>query len=1002
MACIQIRELKTLDNAVFGRQVIIRQSSSKIKEASMFIKNPVSEHRRLEKAKPDNTTILQGQTVCQKSESSISEIQEDENRIINSASEHRRLEKAKPDNTTILQGQTVYQRSGSSISDIQEEENGTTSYFKYKNAVELNFRNWNYAELPTMAKQRRVSNYYSECKSNLSTLPSRINERHNFHYSLSQIFCLSSSAAIEDLPSYNRYLPLSSRKSISFYRSSLHCCEYSTEEKHEVAYGRSAYSSEASTDDENEADYGGSTYSYETSTQENEVGNGGSTYSYETSTDETEVDSGSSTSQNCMKSRIASVNESRPCVFQLVDKLLSDIYGKYRGNGFGSSFKRSDHSVPELDYCSTTGTSMPWKRQARHPAKCKNGSLQHWMLTNKTISELKNLLDTLRFEVKRAASFLIRELNHRDALISSRDEKNDMITAILHAVYKNRSLGTRLRFSLTPNPGDNAFTQWQVAMKMAVLLPGGIPPEIRRRLWLTVAEKHLQSRGVNWSQAERFCFNEGSNPDDDKLGVQIVKDLHRTGCPLFFGAVTEKNQRLLKRVLLAYARWNKAVGYCQGFNMLATVILQAMNFSEADALKVMICLIEGVLPESYFANNLRGLSVDMAVFRDLVRLRLPTLSRHLEQLQDDARRRETDTDYEPPLTNVLTMQWFLTLFSICLPQSTVFRVWDLIFLEGNVVLLRTALAILSELAHRIMAIDRCDKFYSIMTVLTRDIMFGLIGENNLIKRIVNIEPFPFPELPQLREKYLYNIMPWTCTVPTATKLDYSDNIVDYCDDSTDEDEDGDGEEVPVSAPNRITALFRSQAKYSLVPTEPQSSSSAKKCSPAIPGKNSLLLDMLALQQHYTKLKKQQRQSHIILTPARARQSLGQIVPAHTAMNHLQLGKCVLHRARCRRDGPHPRAEPRPENTASKFASTPQRGPQKLQITPQEQFTVASNVKIMLPQLQKPKQKKQNRVSEDATLVQSVLSVDNEALQNIRHENAECRGDTNNQWTRVKD
>ena len=49
----------------------------------------------------------------------------------------------------------------------------------------------------------------------------------------------------------------------------------------------------------------------------------------------------------------------------------------------------------------------------------------------------------------------------------------------------------------------------------------------------------------------------------------------------------------------------------------------------------MIYLIEGVLPESYFANNLRGLSVDMAVFRDLLRMRLPALSRHLEYLQSD-------------------------------------------------------------------------------------------------------------------------------------------------------------------------------------------------------------------------------------------------------------------------------------------------------------------------------------------------------------------------------
>lgn len=47
----------------------------------------------------------------------------------------------------------------------------------------------------------------------------------------------------------------------------------------------------------------------------------------------------------------------------------------------------------------------------------------------------------------------------------------------------------------------------------------------------------------------------------------------------------------------------------------------------------MIFLIEGVLPECYFANNLQGLSVDMAVFRDLLRMKLPELSRHLEQLQ---------------------------------------------------------------------------------------------------------------------------------------------------------------------------------------------------------------------------------------------------------------------------------------------------------------------------------------------------------------------------------
>lgn len=73
---------------------------------------------------------------------------------------------------------------------------------------------------------------------------------------------------------------------------------------------------------------------------------------------------------------------------------------------------------------------------------------------------------------------------------------------------------------------------------------------------------------------------------------------------------------------------------------------------------------------------------------------LSHLVRSLTPTSDDpASPRFSGSSYEPPLTNVFTMQWFLTLFCHCLPQEAVLRVWDLIFLEGDEVLLRTALAI---------------------------------------------------------------------------------------------------------------------------------------------------------------------------------------------------------------------------------------------------------------------------------------------------------------------
>lgn len=53
--------------------------------------------------------------------------------------------------------------------------------------------------------------------------------------------------------------------------------------------------------------------------------------------------------------------------------------------------------------------------------------------------------------------------------------------------------------------------------------------------------------------------------------------------------------------------------------------------------------------------------------------------------------------YEPPLTNVFTMQWFLTMFATCLPAPTVLKIWDSVFFEGSEVLFRVGLAIWERL-----------------------------------------------------------------------------------------------------------------------------------------------------------------------------------------------------------------------------------------------------------------------------------------------------------------
>ena len=74
----------------------------------------------------------------------------------------------------------------------------------------------------------------------------------------------------------------------------------------------------------------------------------------------------------------------------------------------------------------------------------------------------------------------------------------------------------------------------------------------------------------------------------------------------------------------------------------------------------MILLIDHVLPESYFADNLKALSVDMAVFRDLLRIHLPQLSKHLDHLQASARDHNTGEEYVTQTGNRKTGEEYVT------------------------------------------------------------------------------------------------------------------------------------------------------------------------------------------------------------------------------------------------------------------------------------------------------------------------------------------------------
>ncbi|XP_040408423.1 TBC1 domain family member 30 isoform X2 [Cygnus olor] len=530
----------------------------------------------------------------------------------------------------------------------------------------------------------------------------------------------------------------------------------------------------------------------------------------------------------------------------------------------------------------------------------------------KDVDELTTIKRELNYRISVQSAKLLRLLKQKDRLVHKVQKNCDIVTACLQAVSQKRWVDTKLKFTLEPSLGQNGFQQWHDALKAVARLPTGIPKEWRRKVWLTLADQYLHSIAIDWDKTMRFTFNERSNPDDDSMGIQIVKDLHRTGCSSYCGQEAEQDRVVLKRVLLAYARWNKSVGYCQGFNILAALILEVMEGNEGDALKIMIYLIDKVLPDSYFVNNLRALSVDMAVFRDLLRMKLPELSQHLDTLQRAANR-ESGGGYEPPLTNVFTMQWFLTLFATCLPNHTVLKIWDSVFFEGSEIILRVALAIWAKLGEQIECCETADEFYSTMGKLTQEMLEdSLIDSNELMQTVYTMAQFPFPQLAELREKYTYNITPF----PAAVKSTSLSGRLGRTRDS-DEENDLDDEDSIVNAIGCLGPLsgflapeLQKYQKQMKDQNEEQSlgSSNIAELSPGAIDScrseyhaafNSMMMermttDINALKKQYSRIKKkQQQQAHHVYIRA-DKGPVTSLLPSQVnhspVINHLLLGK----------------------------------------------------------------------------------------------------------------
>ncbi|CAK7349068.1 unnamed protein product [Dovyalis caffra] len=228
--------------------------------------------------------------------------------------------------------------------------------------------------------------------------------------------------------------------------------------------------------------------------------------------------------------------------------------------------------------------------------------------------------------------------------------------------------GIALKSSLKLSNLANAITLKRLIRK-------GIPPVLRPKVWFS-----LSGAAKKKSTVPESYYNDLSKAVEGKVTAatkQIDHDLPRTfpGHPWLD---TPEGHAALRRVLVGYSFRDSDVGYCQGLNYVAALLLLVMK-TEEDAFWMLAVLLENVLVSDCYTNNLSGCHVEQRVFQDFLAKKCPRIAAHLEELEFDV--------------SLVATEWFLCLFSKSLPSETTLRVWDVLFYEGAKVLFHVALAI---------------------------------------------------------------------------------------------------------------------------------------------------------------------------------------------------------------------------------------------------------------------------------------------------------------------
>lgn len=236
--------------------------------------------------------------------------------------------------------------------------------------------------------------------------------------------------------------------------------------------------------------------------------------------------------------------------------------------------------------------------------------------------------------------------------------------------------------------------------KFKKLLLGGPPKSLRWEVWKNMLE--CPGKLVkNWEIDSEFLS-------------LIEKDLERT-FPFHDFFQDPGNLSSLRKVLIGVACLNPDLGYCQGMNYVAGVLLLTSNGSIPESIAMFDLILNKLNAKGLFEIDFPKVQELTTEFTKVFQVKSQTLYSHFCEVELDE--------------HLWITKWFMTIFTYSFRMDVVIRIWDLLFACGLDIMVYVAIEILQGIDKSIENKDLVEilEVFADLRVATIDIEKVILG-----------------------------------------------------------------------------------------------------------------------------------------------------------------------------------------------------------------------------------------------------------------------------------